>query len=137
MANAEGGEKARILVVDDDESTREFLVVLLQRKGYGVQSAADGEEAWNLLNGEPGYELVITDLNMPVLDGLHLLQRIRQRSLGVEVILRTGFPAYGLVAKAQELGAFTIVTKPHDLEQLLESVELALKRGAVAGKDVK
>ncbi len=135
MANAE--EKARILVVDDDETTREFLAVLLEGKGYGVQSAADGEEAWSLLQGEPGYELVITDLNMPVLDGLHLLQRIRQRSLGVEVILRTGFPAHGAVTKAQELGAFTVVTKPHDLEELLESVELALMRRAVAGREGK
>ena len=135
MANAE--EKARILVVDDDETTREFLAVLLQGKGYGVESAADGEEAWNLLKGETGYEVVITDLNMPVTDGLQLLQRMREHALPIEVILQTGFLGYGAAQKARDLGVFAVFQKPQSVQEILRSVELALTRRAVAGKEVK
>ncbi|MFN3477560.1 MAG: response regulator [Candidatus Methylomirabilales bacterium] len=128
MARARGRERSRILVVEDDNPARELLVEVLGRWGYHVQSAQDGGQAWNLLDEEPRYDLVITDLNMPVLDGLELLQRIRERSLPVEVILLTNAPGHGVVTRAQELGAFAILAKPHDLEELLRTVQLALQR---------
>jgi DNA-binding NtrC family response regulator len=137
MANAECGAQARILVVDDDESTRELLAVLLRRKGYGVHSAADGEEAWTLLNAELHYDLVITDLNMPVMDGLQLLQRMREHALPIEVILQTGFLGYGAGMRARDLGVFAVFQKPHSVEEILRRVELALMRRTVAGKEGK
>jgi DNA-binding NtrC family response regulator len=84
------------------------------------------------LNTESGYELVITDLNMPVMDGLILLQKIRERHLSVEVILVTGFLSYGVAMKARDLGAFAVITKPFNLEQLLQTVGAAITRRAVA-----
>ena len=121
-----------ILVVDDHEQSRELLVEFLKMKGYAVQSAPDGDEAWNLLNREPGYDLVITDLNMPVMDGLTLLQKIRERAFPMGVILQTGFAGYGVSTKARELGAFAVLTKPHNLTALVQTIELALARPAAA-----
>ncbi|HET7853402.1 MAG TPA: response regulator [Candidatus Methylomirabilis sp.] len=118
--------QARILVVDDDEGAREFLVDFLRRRGYSVERAPDGERAWTLLNAGPWCDLVITDLNMPVMDGLQLLQRIRERLLPVEVILWTASPGYGLNERAQELKVVAVLTKGEGLDKLLRSVELAL-----------
>ncbi|HET7854372.1 MAG TPA: response regulator [Candidatus Methylomirabilis sp.] len=116
----------RILVVDDDEQARDLLVEALRRRGYFVQSAQDGEMAWSSLNASPCYDLVITDLNMPMMDGLQLLQMIRERLLPVEVILWTASPRYGLTTRAQALKAAAVLTKGEGLDKLLRSVELAL-----------
>jgi len=116
----------RILVVDDDEQARELLVEALTKRGYCVQSVQDGEVAWSSLNAGPWCDLVITDLNMPVMDGLQLLQRIRERLLPVEVILWTASPGYGLNERAQELKVVAVLTKGEGLDKLLRSVELAL-----------
>ncbi|MGH7411811.1 MAG: response regulator, partial [Candidatus Methylomirabilis sp.] len=78
MAERRATEQSRILVVDDDEQARELLVEALTRRGYCVQSAQDAEVAWNCLNAGSCYDLVITDLNMPMMDGLQLLQMIRE-----------------------------------------------------------
>lgn len=134
MARARGRERSRILVVDDDKSARELLVEVLGRWGYSIQSAPDGGKAWNLLNEEPLYDLVITDLNMPVLDGLELLQLIRERSLPVGVILLTNAPGHGVVTRARALGAFAVLAKPHDLEELMRAVQLALHEASLRRK---
>lgn len=116
----------RILVVDDDAQARELLVEALTKRGYCVQSAHDGEMAWSSLNAGPCYDLVITDLNMPMMDGLQLLQMIRERLLPVEVILWTASSRYGLTTRAQALKAAAVLTKGDGLGKLLQSVELAL-----------
>ncbi len=137
MAQTRDKERARILVVDDDDQSRELLGELLRRRGYRVQSAEDGERAWAHLNMDPGYALVISDLNMPVMDGLTLLHRIRERLLPVPFILWTGFPGHGVATRARQLRAFAVLTKSHDTEELLRTVELALTTRVVAGKEVK
>ena len=126
MAERRATEQPRILVVDDDEVARELLVEALTKRGYCVQSVQDGEVAWSSLNAGPWCDLVITDLNMPVMDGLQLLQRIRERLLPVEVILWTASPGYGLNERAQELKVVAVLTKGEGLDKLLRSVELAL-----------
>ncbi len=131
MAEVWDGEQARILVVEDDEQARELLVEVLGRRGHRVQIASDGQQALQLLQAKkPFYALVITDLHMPTMDGLELLQRIRDRSFPVEVILLTSSPGQGVITKAQELGVFAVLSKPCDLEDLGRAVESALARPA-------
>jgi len=129
MAEVWQGGQARILVVDDDERARELLMEVLGRRGHGVSLASDGQKALTLLEEKVSfYDLVITDLNMPRMDGLELLQRIRERSFPVEVILLTSSPGHGMVTRARELGAFAVLSKPCDLEELGCAVESALAR---------
>ncbi|MBI3989661.1 MAG: response regulator [candidate division NC10 bacterium] len=131
MVEASEGDQARILVVDDDERARDLLVEVLGRRGHRAHIASDGQTALKLLQEKrPFYDLVITDLNMPVMDGLELLQRIRERSLPVEVILLTSSPGHGMVTRARELEAFAVLSKPCDLEELGRAVESALTRPA-------
>ncbi len=129
MAEALGGSQARILVVDDDEGARDLLVEVLRRRGYEVHLASDGERALKLFKEKgPFYDLVITDLNMPAMDGLELLQRIREQSLPAKVILLTSSPGRGVITRARELQAFAVLSKPCDLEDLGRAVESALAR---------
>jgi len=132
MPNVGVRERARILVVDDDVLERELLVECLGGRGYAVECAEDGEKAWDLLKTQSEYDLVITDLNMPAMNGFQLIDLMRKQALPVEVILRTGFTQYEVAKRARDMRGFCVLTKPHDIRDLVQSVELALTRRVVA-----
>ena len=69
----------RVLVVEDNDSVREVLAVLLRREGYGVVLAANGDEALHRLRAGPRPDLILLDMLMPILDGWHLLERLKQQ----------------------------------------------------------
>lgn len=119
---------SRILVVDDYDGTRELVADILRLRGFCVQEAPDGERAWTILTEDPLFDLVITDVDMPMIDGLELLGMIRRRSVPVEVILLTASPAHQVVAQAEELGAFAVLPKPFELEELVRTVQLVLTK---------
>lgn len=114
-----------ILVVDNDEDTREGLCRLLSREGYVVDVAADGVEALKCVQHHP-YELVITDMLMPRLGGLVLLERLKETRPNIPVMLLTAFGDWASYAQAIELGASAYVTKPYRSEALLHEVKRAL-----------
>ncbi len=114
-----------ILVVDNDEDTREGLCRLLSREGYAVDVAADGVEALERMHRHP-YELVITDMFMPRLGGLVLLQRLKEARSNIPVVLLTAFGDWASYAQAIELGVSAYVTKPYRSEELLQEVKRAL-----------
>lgn len=106
----------RILVVDDDASIRETFEIHLQRKGYEVRSAEDGEKALNLMDSF-GPALVITDVRMTGVDGLELLRRVRQGS-DAEVIVITAHESMESAVSAMKAGAYDYLVKPLDLKNL-------------------
>jgi DNA-binding NtrC family response regulator len=117
----------RILVVDDDAELRRFLVIALAEQGYQVQMAADGQRAWELLQQSRfSCDLVISDVRMPAMDGIELLGRIMAESPSIKVILMSGDPFPDLQARAHSLGAFAVLSKLCDLEQIHETLRLAL-----------
>ena len=117
----------RILVVDDNESARSILVEALETEGFRVYAAADGKRAWELVRQTPfSYDLVLTDVMMPVMDGLELLSRIMSDSPWIKVILMTGHSDPELRVKAERMGAFTVLFKPFGLEQIQRTLRLAL-----------
>jgi two-component system response regulator FlrC len=119
----------RILVVDDSESIRSILAEALETQGFRVDTAADGEHAWELVRQAPFfYDLVLTDVMMPEMDGLELLSRIMSDSPWIKVILMTGHSDPELKGKAERLGAFTILSKPIGLEQIQRTLKLALAK---------
>jgi len=108
---------ARILVVDDDENLRWVLRTQLEDLGYAVATAADGREAATEIDREPP-ALVLTDLKMPGLSGMELLDRIRTDHAEVAVIIMTAFGTIQSAVEAMRLGAYDYLTKPIDYEEL-------------------
>jgi len=118
-------KKARILVVDDEVALAETLEDLLAFHGYEVKIADNGMSAQSLLN-ENEFDLVISDIRMPIMDGMQLLQHINEKHRGTPVILISGFSDYD-EKSATEKGAIGLVSKPMDIESLIKLVEQNLK----------
>jgi len=110
--------KIRILVVDDDETTRETLVEVLQDEGYEVALAADGLEAAAILSTyQP--DLVLTDLHMPRLDGMNLLTHVKNVYPNTPVIIFTAHATLDFKREARRLGARDYLNKPLNFEAML------------------
>jgi EAL domain-containing protein (putative c-di-GMP-specific phosphodiesterase class I) len=119
-----GGISARLLVVDDDVLLGRALARQLARSGYEVVVRNEGQAALEALR-EGGFELVISDIEMPALDGIELLRAVRDFDRDLPVVLITGAPAIDTATKAVEHGAFRYLTKPFEFEQLLSTVQRA------------
>jgi PAS domain S-box-containing protein len=115
--------------VDDSRFVRGYVCDLLETAGYSVTQADDGTAALRLLETEP-FDVVVTDLNMPALDGFAVLERVKLRELAAEVVILTGSHARDIDAaiRALRLGAHDYLTKPlASPDQALVAVERALE----------
>src|SRR3954465_967708 len=102
---------ARILVADDEPGLREFITDSLELDDYTVVAAKDGREAARLLD-ERGFDLVLTDLKMPGLDGLSILRKVRAEQPETEVIVMTAHGTVDNAVEAMKLGAFEYLQNP-------------------------
>lgn len=115
----------KILVVDDEEGARDLFNTILTDEGYDVSLASDGEEALILFKSHP-FNLVITDIKMPVMDGLQLLQEIRKTGSKTEVIMVTAYGEVESYLKAMSLGAAEYINKPVRIKELKRIVHKVL-----------
>lgn len=106
-----------ILVAEDDPATRESLSRAMTRAGYRTLTAADGGGALAILKAEP-VDVLLTDLKMPAVDGMTLLERVRADSPETAVILLTAFATVDLAVEAMKKGAYDFLTKPINLDKL-------------------
>ena len=121
-------ERAKLLIVDDDEKILFAFQEMFKKDGYDTIVARDGEEALDKVKtSHPS--AVIMDITMPKLDGLQALQAIRERSASTPVILVTGFGTMQTAIKAMQMGAFEYLTKPLDIGTVREVVRRALSSG--------
>lgn len=118
--------KVRLLLVDDEPHFCRVMAMHLADEGYIVATATSGEEALERFGGEE-YHLVITDLKMPGVDGLVLLERIRDLSAEVPVIVLTAYGTVDTAVQAMKLGAFDYILKPVDVDELKMVVARALR----------
>ena len=118
---------ATILVVDDEEGLREMLCDALRIANFLAVGAADGAEALEIIHSQ-SVDLVVADVNMPVMDGFAMLNQLRQENLTVPVILLTAQTERNDVTKGLYLGADDFVKKPFGLEELLLRVHAVLRR---------
>ena len=117
--------KTRVLVVDDEPDAREMLSAVLSQAGYEVADAADGFAALaHVSRYRP--DVVVTDLRMPGMTGVDLLQRIRRVHGDVPVIIATGLETWDLCTAAEAYGAVTCLIKPIDVDDLVWNIEMAL-----------
>jgi two-component system, chemotaxis family, chemotaxis protein CheY len=117
-----------ILIADDSESIRELVELTLQSAGYRVLKGVDGEDALTHLNGQ-AIDLVITDLNMPKLDGINLIREIRKRSdyATLPVLLLTTESQAAKKEEAKAAGATGWIVKPFVQEKLLAVVQKVIR----------
>ena len=114
-----------ILVVDDQRSAREYLRLLLENEGHDVRSAENGVEALVLLEREPA-DCVVSDLDMPEMDGIELLSHLSRRWKGVPVVVLTAASEVEQVVEAVRLGATNYLVKPASASALTDAVSKAL-----------
>lgn len=117
---------ASVLVVDDEVSVREGCRRILSRKGYQVETAAGGEEGLAKAK-EHCFDLILIDIKMPDMDGVELLQAVRNLSPDTVYIIITGYATLELAVRTTKLGAYDFVTKPFTPDELLALVERALE----------
>jgi two-component system nitrogen regulation response regulator NtrX len=119
--------KPRILVVDDEEPIRKTLRMTLEYEGYEVTDASSGSEALEKIDRDP-CELVFLDIKMPGMDGLEVLQEIRERTTAPQVVMISGHGNVDTAVQATKLGAFDFIEKPLETERVLLAVRNALER---------
>jgi len=115
----------KILVVDDEEGARELFHTILTDEGYEVTLANDGAEALTHFKTLP-FDLVVTDIKMPVMDGLQLLQEIRKTGSRADVIMVTAYGEVESYLKAMSLGAAEYINKPIRIKELKRIVNKVL-----------
>ena len=115
----------KVLVLDDEQSMVEFLEYALQKEGYQVSCAQEGETALKLL-GEGSFDLIISDLRMPNMDGLEVLKECHKIDPDVPFIFMTAYASSDTAIEALKLGAFDYITKPFQVEELKNLIKNAL-----------
>jgi DNA-binding NtrC family response regulator len=116
----------RILIAEDEDRLRRLLGILLNDKGYGLTLAKDGAEAWRLFQ-EGAFDLVVTDIRMPEMDGMQLLRAVKERSPETPVVVITAFGSIESAVEAMREGAVDYITKPFEEEAIKLAIERALR----------
>jgi len=127
-------ERKQILVVDDEPNLRRVLSAQLERDGYDVHTAEDGEQALSILR-EHHLDLVITDLRMPKIDGMDLLRRVVALDDELPVVMLTAHGTVDNAVEALKTGAFDYITKPFDQVEVRTIVRKALKTRDLSAED--
>jgi EAL domain-containing protein (putative c-di-GMP-specific phosphodiesterase class I)/ActR/RegA family two-component response regulator len=123
--------RGHVLIVDDEPGLLDFYADLLADAGYETDSAADGHSALERVQSQH-YDAILTDINMPNMDGLTLLRAVRERDLDVPVIIMTGDPRLETAIQAVDCGALSYLLKPVGAEALIHSVGRAVQLSRIA-----
>ncbi len=118
---------ARILVIDDERSIRNIVTELLEMEGHTVQTAEDGLQGWEKISKE-SYDLVISDIKMPNMDGMELLDKLVENRAEVTVVMISGHGSIDAAVECIKKGAFDYIEKPIDMNRFLVTVKNALER---------
>lgn len=122
-----GTSAGTVLIIDDEAAIRESLQTLLELEGYGVETAASGEEGLSKLGSRP-FDLVLLDLALPDRNGMDLLAEIRNGDLQLSIIMITAYGTVENAVRAMQAGAANFIQKPWDNDKLLADVRAAIAR---------
>ena len=118
--------KQSLLLVDDDPEFRKAMKKMFEKSGYDVTVAADGQEALVAL-GEKNFDLIISDLRMPNLNGMELMEELKRRKINLPVIFITAYGEVESYMDLMNLGAFEYINKPVKGQEILGIVRKALE----------
>ena len=128
----------KILLIEDEEPIRRVLSKILteENKGYDITECEDGKDGFLKLTKDD-YDLVLCDIKMPKMDGVEVLQNIRENGINVPFIMLTGHGNISTAVEAMKAGAFDFISKPPDLNRLLTSVRNALEIKNLVTENIK
>ena len=118
---------AKILLAEDDSSMRQFLTLALARAGHTVHQAADGMEALSCLSGPESFDLLLTDIVMPGMDGIELAHKAMESRPTLKVMFITGFAAVAMDQAKSRRTTAKVLSKPFHLNDLVKQVETLLE----------
>ncbi len=127
---------AYILVVDDEKKMRHLLSIILEREGHKVDQAGDGIDALDMIKNRP-YDMVISDIKMPALDGTGLLKEIKNLDILCPVVFITAFATVDSAVEAMRCGAVDYITKPFETERILMTVERTLNLSKIMAENIE
>lgn len=125
-----------ILIVDDEESVRNLLINILRKEGYSVHSAGNGVEALKVYKKDT-FDLIISDIKMPEMDGIELLKNIKQQSPEEIIIMMTGYGSLDTAMIALKQGAYDYIMKPFSVDEIRVSVNNAMERYRLIRENVR
>ena len=120
-------EKAQILIVDDDESTRKSLSLIFKKKGYETHTAGTGKEALAAAKGKL-FNAALLDIRLPDILGIELIKPLRQIHPDIAIIMATGFASLDTAVLALNEGAVGYITKPLNMDEVLAKVADVLEK---------
>jgi two-component system response regulator PilR (NtrC family) len=126
----------RLLIVDDEQSMREWLTIALSQDGYEVETAASGEEALKVLE-RAAMDVALVDLRMPGMDGLATLRAIKRLNEAVSVIIMTAYATAETAVQALKEGAFDYIIKPFKIDDLRHRVRKGLEERRLRGENLR
>ena len=124
-------ENARILLVDDETDFTDTMSQLLRNRGYQVTAVNSGESAIKAL-GQGRYDVMVLDLKMPGMDGMATLKEAKKLELFTETLILTGHATISTALEAMKLGAYDYLTKPCDIDELVQKIQGARKKKGAA-----
>ncbi|MFZ2197616.1 MAG: sigma-54 dependent transcriptional regulator [Thermodesulfovibrionales bacterium] len=127
MENSLTGNRGKILLIDDEANTLKVLSAILRKNGYDVSAAKTAEEGFDRAS-KSDFDLVITDYKLPGMNGAELMEMLKQKEIGVSVIVLTAYGSIEKAVDAMRRGAFSYLPKPVDPEALLTSVREAVEK---------
>ena len=119
-------KKVRVLIIDDEEIVHASVGRILSRAGFATEAVFSAQEGLERLD-EGSYSLIITDLMMPLMNGIELLRALNERKSRVPVMMITGYPTISTALQAMRLGAMDYLAKPFTRKELLSPVQRALR----------
>ena len=125
----------KILLIEDDDGSREALLILLKASGFTMKGCSSGKEGLDLLAGEP-FDIVLSDLFLPDMNGIDILTRVKQDSPRTEVILVTGHGSAETAVQAMKKGAYDYITKPLNIDELRLIIDKAVEKGQLLSENV-
>lgn len=125
LSTDKGNPPPTILIVDDEPEIGLMVGEFLRRRGYQIQTAVNGEQALDLIHAKPP-DLVLLDIYMPGINGIEVLRRIQQSNPSIGVIMLTASQEEALLQTALDIGAFDVLCKPVNLDQLALAVTVKL-----------
>jgi putative nucleotidyltransferase with HDIG domain len=120
--------KVRILVIDDESEIRNLLKEVLLTEGYEVAVTSNGAEALEVLKKQSVYDIVLTDIRMPTMDGIELMNEIRKSWPDIAIIIMTGYADINSARIAIKQGAYDYIRKPFNISEMMTAIENTLKR---------